>query len=38
MNQTTIAILSKYKGAKWAGNSLKNWGKNVIFGSISTAT
>lgn len=26
--------MSKYLGAQWAGNSLKDWGKNVIFGKV----
>lgn len=26
--------MSKYLGAQWAGKSLKDWGKNVVFGEV----
>lgn len=34
MAEGVIGIVSKYKGAQWAGNSLRDWGKNVIFGEV----
>jgi hypothetical protein len=34
MAEGSIAIVSRYLGAQWAGKSLKDWGKNVTFGEV----
>jgi hypothetical protein len=38
MTEGAIAIVSKYLGAQWAGNSLRDWGKNVNFGEVGSTT
>lgn len=34
MTEGSIAIVSRYLGAQWAGKSLKDWGKKVTFGEV----
>lgn len=36
MTEASIAIVSHYLGAQWAGKSLKDWGKKVSFGEVNS--
>jgi hypothetical protein len=38
MAEGSIAIVSRYLGAQWAGRSLKDWGKRVSFGAAAADT
>ncbi len=38
MAEESIAIVSRYLGAQWAGKSLKDWGKRVSLGEVGANT